>query len=183
MDKKEQILDLYFNKHLKQTEIAEKVNASQQYISKIIKKNERYENEKSSRKSINAEKRKIAQAEYQKSYVRKKEKDIAYEQLLEQQRQDAIELSYNPHPLSDYAFKKANSSIYTYDSIRNQFIMIRGIKAGFNAPKRIKYECLLKRKTSKRDLPFQKIQKEKTELKTNQVIGHYLYLRILQKNF
>lgn len=96
MDKKEQILDLYFNKHLKQTEIAKIVNASQQYISKIIKKDGRYENEKSSRKSINAEKRKIAQAEYQKNYVRKSEKDIAYEQLLEQQRQDSIELSYNP---------------------------------------------------------------------------------------
>ena len=137
MDKKEQILDLYFNKHLKQTEIAEKVNASQQYISKIIKKDGRYENEKSSRKSSNAEKRKIAQAEYQKNYVRKKDKDIAYEQLIAQQRQDALELSYNSHPLSNYAFKKANSSIYTYDSIKNQFVMIRGIKAGFDAPKRI----------------------------------------------
>lgn len=137
MDKKEQILDLYFNEHLKQIEIAEKVNASQQYISKIIKKDERYENEKSSRKSKNAEKRKIAQVEYQKNYVRKKEKDIAYEQLLEQQSQDAIELSYNPHPLSDYAFKKANSSIYTYNSVKNEFVMIKGIKAGFNAPKRI----------------------------------------------
>lgn len=137
MDKKEQILDLYFNEHLKQTEIAEKVNASQQYISKIIKKDKRYEDEKSSRKCKNAEKRKIAQAEYQKNYVRKKEKDIAYEQLLEQQRQDSIELSYNPHPLSDYAFKKANSSIYTYNSIKNEFVMIKGIKAGFNAPRRI----------------------------------------------
>ena len=130
MDKKEQILDLYFNKHLKQIEIAEIVNASQQYISKIIKKDGRYENEKSSRKSSNAEKRKIAQAEYQKNYVRKKEKDIAYEQ-------DSIELSYTPHPISDYAFKKANSSIYTYDSIKNQFVMLKGIKAGFDAPKRI----------------------------------------------
>lgn len=137
MDKKEQILDLYFNKHLKQSEIAEKINASQQYISKIIKKDEKYEDEKSSRKSSNAEKRKIAQAEYQKNYVRKKDKDIAYEQLLAQQRQDALELSYNSHPLSNYAFKKANSSIYTYDSIKNQFVMIRGIKAGFDAPKRI----------------------------------------------
>ena len=137
MDKKEQILDLYFNKHLKQIEIAEIVNASQQYISKIIKKDGRYENEKSSRKSSNAEKRKIAQAEYQKNYLRKKEKDIANEQLLEQQRQDSIELSYTPHPISDYAFKKANSSIYTYDSIKNQFVMLKGIKAGFDAPKRI----------------------------------------------
>ena len=137
MDKKEQILDLYYNEHLKQAEIAEISNASQQYISKIIKKDKRYEDERSSRKSINAERRKVAQAEYQKKYVRKKEKDTAYAHLLEQQRQDSLELSYNPHPLSDYAFKKANSSIYTYDGIKNQFVMIKGIKAGFNAPKRI----------------------------------------------
>lgn len=78
MNKKERILDLYFNKHLKQIEIAEIVDASQQYISKLIKKDERYENEKSSRKSINAEKRKIAQAEYQKNYVRKKERDMRF---------------------------------------------------------------------------------------------------------
>ena len=72
-----------------------------------------------------------------RKYVRKKEKDIHYEHLLEQQKQDAIELSYNPHPLSDYAFKKVNSSIYTYDSIKNQFIMLKGIKAGFDTPKRV----------------------------------------------
>jgi len=137
LNKKEQILDLYYNEHLKQAEIAEIANASQQYISKIIKKDKRYEDERSSRKSINAERRKVAQAEYQKNYVRKKEKDTAYAHLLEQQRQDSLELSYNPHPLSDYAFKKANSSIYTYDGIKNQFVMIKGIKAGFNAPKRI----------------------------------------------
>ena len=41
LNKKERILDLYFNKHLKQTEIAEIVDASQQYISKIIKKDEK----------------------------------------------------------------------------------------------------------------------------------------------
>ena len=41
MNKKERILDLYFNKHLKQTEIAEIVDDSQQYISKI-KKNINY---------------------------------------------------------------------------------------------------------------------------------------------
>ena len=72
LDMKEQILDLYFNKHLKQKEIAEIIHSSQQYISKIVKKDERYETEKISRKSINTEKRKIAQADYQKNYVRKK---------------------------------------------------------------------------------------------------------------
>lgn len=46
MDKKEQILDLYFNKHLKQKQIAETLNCTQQYVSKIIKKDERYQTEK-----------------------------------------------------------------------------------------------------------------------------------------
>lgn len=137
MDRKEQILDLYFNKHLKQNKIADVVNVSQQYISKTIKEDGRYEQEKSSRKSINAEKRKIAQAEYQKSYVRSSKKDMIYEQLLELQKQDAIELSYNAHPLSDYACKKANSSIYRYDSKKNQYIMLNGIKASIDLPRRI----------------------------------------------
>ena len=137
LEKKEQILDLYFNKHLKQKEIADIANTSQQDISKTIKEDGRYEQEKSSRKSINAEKRKIAQAEYQKSYVRSSKKDMIYEQLLELQKQDAIELSYNAHPLSDYACKKANSSIYRYDSKKNQYIMLNGIKASIDLPRRI----------------------------------------------
>ena len=46
MSMKETILDLYFNKHLKQKEIANQVGTSQQYISKIIKTDERYNEEK-----------------------------------------------------------------------------------------------------------------------------------------
>lgn len=38
MEKKEQILDLFYNNHLKQTEIAEIVELSAQYISKVEKK-------------------------------------------------------------------------------------------------------------------------------------------------
>ena len=72
MDKKDQILDLYFNKHLQQTEISKQLDVSQQYISKIVKKDERYKQEKDYRKSQNAEKRKIYQMEYQKNYIRKK---------------------------------------------------------------------------------------------------------------
>lgn len=137
MEKKEQILALYFNKHLKQKEISDIVNVSQQYISKTIKEDGRYEQEKSYRKSINAEKRKIAQAEYQKNYIRSSKKDMIYEQLLELQKQDTIELSYNAHPLSDYACKKTNSSIYYYDSKKNQYVMQRGIKASVDLPRRI----------------------------------------------
>lgn len=74
MDKKEQILDLYFNKHLKQAKIAKIVDASQQYISKIIKKDERYENEKSSRKSKNAKNEKLLKLNIRRIMLEKKKK-------------------------------------------------------------------------------------------------------------
>ena len=138
MNKKEKILDLYFNKHLLQEEIAKQLDVSQQYISKTIKKDERYLSEKTTRKAINSKRRKIAQAEYQKNYVRKRQKDTSYEQLLAQQKQDAIELSYNAYPLSDYTCRKANASIYRYDKNKSQYIMLRGIKASADLPKRVK---------------------------------------------
>ena len=47
----------------------------------------------------------------QKNYARSSKKDMIYELLLELQKQGAIKLSYNAHPLSDYVCKKANSSI------------------------------------------------------------------------
>ena len=137
MDKKEQILDLYFNKHLKQKDISEFVNATQQYISKIIKTDERYEKEKASRKTTNAEKRKITQAEYQKNYIRKNHNKLEYEQLLAVLTQDAIELSYDAHPLSNYACKKANSSIYRFNKKKNQYVMKKDINASIDLPRRI----------------------------------------------
>lgn len=138
MDKKDQILDLYFNKHLQQTEISKQLDVSQQYISKIVKKDERYKQEKDYRKLKNAEKRKIYQMEYQKNYVRKKDNDIAFEALQAQLAQDAKLLSYKAHNLSTYALKKANSSIYEYDKNRNQYVMLKGIKASIDLPRRIK---------------------------------------------
>lgn len=138
MDKKKQILDLYFNKHLQQIEISKQLDVSQQYISKIVKKDKRYKTEKDYRKSQNAEKRKVYQKEYQKDYVRKKENDIAFEALQAQLAQDAKLLSYKAHNLSTYALKKANSSIYEYDKNRNQYVMLKGIKSSIDLPRRIK---------------------------------------------
>ena len=129
---------LYFNKHLQQTEISKQLDVSQQYISKIVKKDERYKQEKDYRKSQNAEKRKVYQKEYQKNYVRKKDNDIAFEALQAQLAQDARLLSYKAHNISTYALKKANSSIYEYDKNRNQYVMLKGIKASIDLPRRIK---------------------------------------------
>ena len=44
--KKDKILDLFFNEHLEQIDIAKKLNVSKQYVSKIVRADSRYENTK-----------------------------------------------------------------------------------------------------------------------------------------
>lgn len=55
MEKREQILDLYYNKHYKQIEIARKLEVTRQYVSQIVKKDNRYESEIENRKYMQDE--------------------------------------------------------------------------------------------------------------------------------
>ena len=59
MNTKEQILDLYYNHHLKQNEIAKIVGKSCPYVSKVVKADNRNNQEKETRKTTNAENRKV----------------------------------------------------------------------------------------------------------------------------
>lgn len=113
MDTKEQILNLYYNKHLKQNEIAKIVGVSIPYVSKIVKTDKRSKQEKEARKKTNAENRKVYLQEYFKTYDRPKKNDNSYEQMLAQQKQDAMELSYNNNTMSDYALVKWSSIYHT----------------------------------------------------------------------
>ena len=56
---KEIIIDLFYIEHLKVKEIAENVNLSSAYITKIIKQDARYNSEKLYRKNLSNKKRKI----------------------------------------------------------------------------------------------------------------------------
>ena len=42
VDNKERILNLFFNEHLKQVDIAKILNVSKQYVSKLVKADSRY---------------------------------------------------------------------------------------------------------------------------------------------
>ena len=112
MDKTEIILYLYYDQHKKQAEIAEAVDSSQQYVSKVIIKDERYSMEKENRRVINKEKRKIDQKEYHENYVRPKKCDEEYEQMLFRQKQNSIAMSHKGSNMSDYTYAKWNPSIY-----------------------------------------------------------------------
>ena len=59
MSNKDKILDLFYNEHLKQKEIADIVGTSTQYVSKVVRADKRNKEEKENRKQTNSEKRKI----------------------------------------------------------------------------------------------------------------------------
>ena len=59
MSNKEKILDLYYNQHLKQNEIAKIVDTTTQYVSKVVRTDKRNIEEKEKRKKENSENRKI----------------------------------------------------------------------------------------------------------------------------
>lgn len=136
MENKNKILDLYYNQHLKQTEISKIVGTTTQYVSKVVRADKRNKQEKENRKKENMEKRKVYLQEYFKTYDRPKKNDNSYEQMLAQQRQDAIELSYSCNNISDYAFAKYNPSIYPTNR-KGNLIIDGKINVGSDIPKMI----------------------------------------------
>ena len=136
VDNKEEILDLFFNEHLKQVDIAKILNVSKQYVSKLVKADSRYSEAKQNKLKENAIKRKEYLQDYYKTYKRPKQEDNSYEQLKAQQLQDSLELSYFSGNINDYAFAKYNSSIYHTDKNGN-LKLNKGIKVGNDVPKTI----------------------------------------------
>ena len=64
LNNQENILDLYYNKHLKQKDIANIVGVSKQYVSKVVNSDSRCKKEKQTRKDKNA----ITRKDYMKEY-------------------------------------------------------------------------------------------------------------------
>lgn len=93
MGNKARILNMYFAEHKKQQEIAESLGISQQYVSKVIKQDDRYLVEKETRKIQHQQKRKETKAQYQKQHRQNKYEDIEYQRLLLQQRQHSFDIS------------------------------------------------------------------------------------------
>ena len=134
LNNQENILDLYYNKHLKQKDIANIVGVSKQYVSKVVNSDSRCKKEKQLRKDRNAFTRKDYMKGYFKNYVRSKKEDNSYEQLKALQYQDSLELSYFSSYMNDYAFAKYNSSIYHRDKNGN-LRLSKGIKVCNDVPK------------------------------------------------
>lgn len=136
-NKKDKIIELFFIEHLTVKNIAKVVDTSSAYITKIIKKDNRYIQEKEYRKSISNDKRKIAQNKFMKNKREKKKIEDNYSLLKAQHFQASKELSKTSH-LSNENYRKWNQSAYKYNPSKRRFEFDKNLGRSSDVPKYIK---------------------------------------------
>lgn len=135
IDNKNYILDKYYNEHDKPTNIAKELNVNPSYITKIIKNDTRYIQEKEYRAQISRENRKIAKRDWIRNKRQSESNKQLYEFVKQQHLEASKELSYTSD-LSDLTYRKWNSSAYHRNS-KGNLIIDRKLKVGSDVPKSI----------------------------------------------
>lgn len=143
MTNKEKIILFYYEEKLNIIAISDKLKISKQYVSKIIKTDIRYENEKIRRKEESKLKQKSRNIENIKK-TRNKNRIIndRINAILEvQHRQAAGELS-GRKTINNRAFRNWNSSIYEFHSKTKEYRIKENLKnkISYAVPKKIKWD-------------------------------------------
>ena len=139
-DVKQEILKLYYEEHKRPVDIAPIINKSPQYVSKVARKDTRYESEKEYRHNKSLEKKRIYNKEYNKKYIRnskeKEERELYYALLAMINRDN--ELLSTKTEMSDINFAKWNRSVYEYAKKSSSLVLKKGINATFDVLKTIR---------------------------------------------
>lgn len=137
LNKKDKILKLYYEDHLKQRDIAQKVEVSQGYVSQVIKTDKRYNDNRETKHKASIIKKANYNKEYYKTYKRPKKVDNSYQEMQAQLEKDIAELSYyRSYNMSDYDFAKCNSSAYHRNS-KGNLSLVNGLTVGFDVPRMV----------------------------------------------
>lgn len=140
-ERKELIIKLYYEEHMRPVDIAPIIERTQQYVSGIVKLDDRYEIEKAYKDKMSKQKSREKKKEYDKkyweTYVRKsssKENRKEYDALIKQINYDNGILSTKTE-MSDIDFAKWNRSIYDYAKNSSNLVLKKGINATIDVPK------------------------------------------------
>ena len=131
---KDKIIELFYNEHLRPTDISNILKVKMPYITRIIQTDSRYIEEKEARKQENREKQKEQKRIYAQNKREKEKQD--YQKLLVQINNDNKFLS-TKKKVSDEKYAKWNRSAYDYDENTSDLILKDKIVAGFNVAKRV----------------------------------------------
>ena len=134
---KDKIIELFYNEHLRQTDISKKLKVKMPYITRIIQTDSRYIEEKEARKQENKERQKEQKRIYaQNKREKERQEKQDYQKLLVQINDDNKFLS-TKKKVSDLKYAKWNRSAYDYDENTSDLILKDKIIAGFNVAKRV----------------------------------------------
>ena len=135
---KDKIIDLFYEKHLRQSDIAKQLKVAKSYITKVIQKDSRYIEEKESRKAKNKEKNKIQKRVCAKNRREKeKQERQEYEKLILLINNDNVILSTKKKE-NDLQDAKWNRSVYEYDENTSDLVLNPNVNAGYNLAKRVR---------------------------------------------
>ena len=139
MERKNEIIDYYFMKHLKAIEIKEKLNVSLSSITRAIKEDSRYKQEKSYRKQASKETRKKSQRILMKNKREEPQRDnYNIKAVLNEQHNKDIRILSNGSHLNNEAFRKWNYSAYKYNPSKNRYEFDESLGRSYAVPKYIK---------------------------------------------
>ena len=132
IDKITEITRLFYEKHLRPTDIAKQIGVGKSYITKIIQKDKRYIEEKEYRATQSKERHKVCKRNY---INRKRQADKQeYQAMLIQINKDNEYLS-TKKKLSDEAFSNWNRGMFDYDKHSSDLVLKNGINVGFDVTK------------------------------------------------
>lgn len=129
-----EITKLFYDEHLRPTDIAEQIGVGKSYVTKIIQKDEKYIEEKEYRATQSKERHKVCKRNYINKKRQANKQD--YQAMLIQINKDNEYLS-TKKKLSDEAFSNWNRSMFDYDKNSSDLVLKNGINVGFDVPKRV----------------------------------------------
>ena len=134
IDKVTEITRLFYEEHLRPTDIAKQIGVGKSYVTKIIQKDERYIEEKEYRAIKSKETHKVGK----RNYINKKRQadKQEYQAMLIQINKDNEYLS-TKKKVSDEAFSNWNRGMFDYDEHSSALVLKNGINLGFDVPKRV----------------------------------------------
>lgn len=129
-----EIIRLFYEEHLRPTDIARQIGVSKSYVTKIIQKDERYIKEKEHRATKSRERHKVCK----RNYINKKRQadNQEYQAMLIQINKDNKYLS-TKKKVSDEAFSNWDRGMFDYDKHSSALVLKNEINVGFDVPKRV----------------------------------------------
>ena len=135
IDKNHKIIMLFYEEHKRPTDIAKELKVSKPYITKVIKKDERYIKEKEYRKNISKENHKACKRNYINK--RRQTEKQEYQAMIIQINKDNEYLSTKIE-MSDLDFAKWNRQMFRYDKNSSNLVLRKGFTFACDVPKKIR---------------------------------------------